>query len=95
MIVVSVTLKASQNDSIEMQNSSTELINLLEELDSVLLEKHRSGLYIRRDVHIYQGKKVFIAKRNQSRLWTRAAALRDADEIYAEIMNSWGNREWS
>lgn len=91
MLAVAVQLKSSQGEGIEVRDASDELQSVLNNMDKVLLEKHDSGLYVRRDVRVYHENHVFIAKRNQRRLWSQSAALRDADAIYADIMNAWGS----
>ena len=94
MIAVSVSLEPSENTRITIRNASNELTAVLKTMDGVLLEQQSSSLYIQRNVHIYRGKQIYIAKRNQRRLWTRSAALRDADEIYAEVIRTWGDCSW-
>lgn len=90
MLAVTVQLKPSTDRTIKVKAASDELLSVLCKMDIALLEKQNSGLYVRRDAHVYQGRYVHIAKRNQRRLWSRSAALRDADDVYADIMNSWG-----
>ena len=90
MLAVAVRLKPSKGEDVEVRRASDELREVLSKMDDVLLEKHDSGLYVQRDVHIYHDHCVYIAKRNQRRLWSRSAALRDADQVYANVMNAWG-----
>jgi len=91
MLAAGVLLKPSKAGSVEVRSASDELILRLDKMDRLLLEKHDCGLYVRRDAYLYHDHCVYIAKRNQRRLWSRSAALRDADTIYADIMNEWGN----
>ena len=44
---------------------------------------------IKRNVRVYNKNSLYIIKPNQSRYWSYAAACKDADEIYAEIMSAW------
>lgn len=90
MLAAGVLLKPSKAGRIEVRSASDELISRLDKMDKLLLEKHDCGLYVRRDVYLYHDHCVYIAKRNQRRLWTQSAALRDADTVYADIMNEWG-----
>jgi hypothetical protein len=46
-------------------------------------------VFIRRNVRAYIGNTIYIVKPDQRRYWTRASALRDADEIYTDIMEAW------
>jgi hypothetical protein len=90
MQAIAIELKPSKGAGVEVRIGSDKLFEILNNIDKVLLEKHDSGLYVRRDVHIYQDQHVYIAKRNQRRLWSRSAALRDADDVYADVMSTWG-----
>lgn len=89
MLAVSVLLTTSELAEIKIKKAPDDLASVLSEMDDLLLDKCGSGLYVHRNVHIYHGRKILIAKRNQCRLWSAATALRDADEIYAEIMSTW------
>jgi hypothetical protein len=91
MLAVDVPLNSSRGGGIEVRHASDELSDVLQRMDDVLLEKRESGLYLRRDVHSFHDDGVYLAKRNQRRLWSQSAALRDADEIYADVMSAWGN----
>jgi hypothetical protein len=95
MIVLEVTLlsgKKKQKQEIEVYNADDKLSDALNAMDQVLLEERSAGIFVRRDVHIYRDDKVYIAKRNQRRLWTESMAMREADEIYSEIMTAWSNK---
>jgi hypothetical protein len=95
MIVLEVSLSSSDGQQhVEICQADDKLSNALETMDRILREKHSTGIYVRRDVHIYMDDKVYVAKRDQQRLWTQAAAMREADEIYAEIMRTWGQHVW-
>lgn len=91
MIVLAVTLsEATGTHTMAIRRTSDELSSALNRMDTLLLEKTSSGVFVRRDVHVYDKDTVYIAKRNQRRLWTQSSAMREADEIYAEIMTTWG-----
>jgi hypothetical protein len=78
----------------QFEQSGGELSKALKSMDRVLLQERSTGVYVRRDVHVYQDDKILVAKRNQKRLWTQSAAMRDADEVYADIMRAWGEGAW-
>jgi len=67
------------------------LEEVLNELDKTLIEERSPSVYIRRNLRRYSGNTVFIVKPNQKRYWTKSAALRDADETYADIMSLGGS----
>jgi hypothetical protein len=95
LVVLEVSLREGDvQPEPEFRQSDDELSRALESMDRVLLEQRSTGVYVRRDVHVYLNDRVLIAKRNQKRLWTQSAAMRDADEVYAEIMRAWGGGAW-
>jgi len=77
---------------------SPKLIERLEELNRKYLKSpdgaERGGIFYQRVAHVYDsapvgGREVptvFIVKPDQVRYWTRSIAMRDADEIAADIM---------
>ncbi|MBI5492403.1 MAG: N-6 DNA methylase [Deltaproteobacteria bacterium] len=90
MILAHVILdKHKPTNQVTFENAPDKLIQSLRQLDKILLEKESSSVYIRRNVRIYHGNNIYLLKRNQDRFWSRSAAQRDADEVYAEIMTSW------
>lgn len=91
--VVSLTLNKEQNDceyGINIIESTDLLIETLHRLDTNLLEQRSQGVFIRRNVRVYEKDTIFIIKPNQIRYWSQSLALRDADELYADIMDTWG-----
>jgi len=95
MVVFEVSLLPEKGQQhMDVRQADDQLSDALRTMDSVLQEEHSAGVYVRRDVHIYIDNKVYVAKRNQQRLWTQSAAMREADEIYAEIMKAWGQHVW-
>jgi hypothetical protein len=69
------------------------LKDVLNNLDKILIEERSPSIYIRRNLRRYSDHKISIIKPNQRRYWTKSAALRDADETYADIMSLWRDLE--
>lgn len=65
------------------------LTEALAQADRVLTEKRSQGVHVRRNVRVYDGNTVYVVKSNQRRYWTQSTAMRDADEIYEDIMQTW------
>ena len=92
--VVSVRLvDESEEAAIKTQVQEYELKDVLNKLDEILIEERSPSIYIRRNLRRYSGHKISIIKPNQRRYWTKSAALRDADETYADIMSLWRDLE--
>lgn len=88
--VVSVRLvDESEEAAIKTQVQEHELKDVLNNLDKILIEERSPSIYIRRNLRRYSDHKISIIKPNQRRYWTKSAALRDADETYADIMLLW------
>ncbi|MBM4028553.1 MAG: hypothetical protein FJ280_24630, partial [Planctomycetes bacterium] len=97
LVALQVSLSQdSVHRGVEFCQTDEELSRVLASMDRALLEERSTGVYVRRDVHVYCNgdDKVLITKRNQRRLWTQSAAMRDADEVYADIMRAWGEGAW-
>lgn len=58
---------------------------LKHKLDSLLREKRGGGLNVTRIARIYDGACIYLLKPNRLRYWLRSIALRDADEILADL----------
>lgn len=58
---------------------------LRERLDRLLRERRRSGLTITRIIRLYDKNFVFLLKPDRHRFWTRSIALRDADDVLADL----------
>lgn len=58
---------------------------LREKLDGLLRERRRSGLTITRIIRLYDKDFVFLLKPDRHRFWTRSIALRDADDVLADL----------
>jgi type I restriction-modification system DNA methylase subunit len=97
LIVLEVLLsQGNTRPEVLFHHTDDELSAILASVDRVLLDEYSTGVYVRRDIHVYRKDpgSVLIAKRNQKRLWTQSAAMRDADEVYGEIMRAWAERAW-
>lgn len=91
LLVTHISLKQEMASRAIKRIEDISLSLLLKKLDSLLTEKHSQGLYVRRNVIIYERDSIFIVKPNQKRYWNYSAACRDADNIYAQIMRTWRN----
>lgn len=90
MPLVVLKLTFGPNQAIENIVSKNEhLADVLSRLDKLLVTEYSQGLYVRRNMTIYEGHSVYLIKPNQARYWTYTMACRDADEIYAQIMRCW------
>ena len=74
---------------ITIEGSQPALNLALRKADEFLRERRLPNVFIQRNVRAYIGKTIYVVKPDQQRYWTRASALRDADEIYADIMQAW------
>ena len=83
---------------IEMIDSS-DLLNLMDRLNKALLERgdtEGGGIFYQRVAKVYASVElnginiptVYLVKPDKIRYWTRSMALRDADEVSADIMTS-------
>jgi hypothetical protein len=54
-------------------------------LDTLLHERRGSGLTVTRITRLYDGGFVFLLKPDRHRFWTRSIALRDADDVLADL----------
>ncbi len=77
-------------DTIIQEDSQDALDQALAAVNEFLVEKRSPSLFIRRNLRLYIGKTIYIIKPDQRRYWTKSSALRDADEIYADMMEAWG-----
>lgn len=93
LLVMKVTLDTGERRREVIESRNADLENVLRELDSLLVTRYAQGLYVRRNMMIFEGLSIYLIKPNQVRYWTYAAACRDADEIYAQIIRSWRNEQ--
>jgi len=92
LTVVSARLDNKSDDSeIKVSAQDDELKKVLDGLEEILIQERSPSIYIRRNIRRYAGNTIFIVKPNQNRYWNKSSALRDADEIYADIMSFWGD----
>jgi hypothetical protein len=54
-------------------------------LDALLKEQRSASLSVTRIARIYDGKMLFLIKPDRLRFWLRSIALRDADEVLADL----------
>lgn len=59
--------------------------DLRNRLDALLKERRGDGLSVTRITRLYDGNFVFLLKPNRHRFWTRSIALRDSDDILADL----------
>lgn len=59
--------------------------DLRQRLDALLRERRRSNLTITRIIRLYDKSFIFLLKPDRHRFWTRSIALRDADDILADL----------
>ena len=76
----------SETPDIVYESSQKEFDNLLSKIDKLLTEQRSPGIFVQRNMRCYIGNIIYVIKPDQRRYWTRSSALRDADEVYAEIM---------
>jgi hypothetical protein len=73
---------------IQLSAPNTHMLEALPNLHQISLEKFSSNGYHRRNYRIYSNKDaISIFKPAESRLWTTASALSDAEETIAELLN--------
>jgi hypothetical protein len=96
--LVAIYLNRSIHDGIKVKTiNSQELLDLLNRLNSQFIEQRDSGtggIFYQRVARIYastpfegeQVPTVYLIKPDKIRYWTRSMALRDADEVSADIM---------
>ncbi|MCB0196016.1 MAG: N-6 DNA methylase [Anaerolineae bacterium] len=84
--IVALRLISESIAEITTEPSEQALDKILTELNEYLTNQRSPGVFIKRHVRAYLGKTIYIVKPDQKRHWTRSMALRDADEIYADMM---------
>ena len=90
-LIVLQLLFRNTNEVQKTINPTTDINEMLERLDKLLLDEHSGCVSVKRNVRVYCNDRIFIVKPNQSRYWSFSAACKDADEIYADIMTTWRN----
>ena len=56
-----------------------------------LLEFKTEDYVVKRIARIYKEKRIIMIKPKQTRFWTKSIALRDADDTFNDIINTWYN----
>lgn len=92
LIVLKLTFGANHPQK-SMVSTNEMLADVLSKLDNLLVTEYSQGLYVRRNMTIYEGHSIYLIKPNQVRYWTYATACRDADEIFAQIMRCWREKQ--
>lgn len=92
LLVLKLTFQNNQMQE-DVVSANEELNEVLCRLDKLLVTEYSQGLYVRRNMTIYEGRTIYLIKPNQARYWTYATACRDADDIYAQIMRCWRERQ--
>lgn len=54
-------------------------------VDALLVQKTGANVAVTRIARIYDGRFLFLLKPDRLRFWTRSIALRDADEVFADL----------
>jgi len=98
--LVAIHLNHSANEEIEIKQIDSHLLlerlNKLNELFIAHENSNKSGIFYQRVARIYdsvlidgvQVPTIYLVKPDRVRYWTRSMALRDADEVVADIMAS-------
>lgn len=87
--LVAIQLDWPERAAVTIESDSPELRNRLKELNTKILQRSEDSVY-QRVARIYEEvgsvPTIFLIKPDQVRYWTRSSALRDADEVAADIM---------
>lgn len=85
--VLGVKAESTGNSNvIHTETSSEALESVLSTVNQYLREQKSPSVFVQRHVRAYVSDMIYVIKPDQRRYWTRSLALRDADEIYADIM---------
>lgn len=88
LAVLLLKVEGKISDEPFFHTDTEEVIAELERLDGMLTEE-RQNLFIRRNVRIYKSDSIYIIKPMQLKYWNYSSACRDADDIFADIINAW------
>lgn len=89
---LTVLILSLEGDYIKMPRlnyDSFEAAQLLMELDTMLSED-KNNIFIKRNVRVYGKDAIYIIKPMQKKYWNFSSACRDADEIFADFLRTWG-----
>ena len=87
--ILVLSIDGSNSEGLRFFNSNESTEQCLSKLDSLLTEE-RHNIYIRRNVRVYGNDVIYIVKPKQEKYWNYSSACRDADELFADIMNAKG-----
>lgn len=59
-----------------------------EEIKSLVEAKYGESIYLIKVVKIYQKNKVLLLKPKSLRFWLRSIALKDADEVFSDLIKA-------
>lgn len=73
----------------EINESSSDLLNVLKDINLYAFKEYNASIYYRRFIKydLKNENSFYLVKPNQKRFWTKAIALNDADDLIAEILN--------
>ncbi len=89
MLAVQFTSKIAQEEvpTIQITNTDPHMDQAIPHFSSLAIEKLPGNLYYRRNFRVYEDQETFsVLKPAEARLWTTGAALVDANETIAELL---------
>ncbi|WXG43015.1 MAG: N-6 DNA methylase [Promethearchaeati archaeon SRVP18_Atabeyarchaeia-1] len=86
--MISLKLVSNGREIVNEELGEEEMDRVLKQLDQELIEERAPGVYVRRHLRRYSKDSVHIIKPNQMRYWTKSSAILDADQVYADIMET-------
>ncbi|NES25529.1 MAG: SAM-dependent DNA methyltransferase, partial [Symploca sp. SIO3E6] len=99
--LVAIYLNKSVHDGVKVETiNSQSLLSRLHRLNNLFIQQDDAGtggifyqrvarVYASTEWHEEQVPTVYLIKPDKLRYWTRSMALRDADEVSADIMLAW------
>lgn len=85
------TLRRRSDATMVAESQIAGIQDLLGQISEHLRSKIADHLYVQRNLRVYDSKTFWIIKPSESRLWSEAAALNDADAIVREHMEQLSN----
>lgn len=83
--MVKITFGAGKD--VKVVKANEEFETQLSTINKYLLKKGGENVYIRRQCKYFDNDSIYFVKPNQKRLWSSSAAINDARELIAEILN--------
>lgn len=68
--------------------ANADIQSVLKEIDAYAYQQFSEGIYFRKTIKYYTKDTVYLVKPNQQRFWMESAAMTDADEIIADMLNA-------